>query len=153
MPEAAWAGLFLTNGFTHCVWLAVNGARWWSPIIRFWAAFMAGSLYLLWCANIAAFDPASTGVFTYGALSLRIMGHLRLCPARCAVCREDFIVPSLITPELLTAIGGLLGTGGVIALVRVWREPSPKPGSPDAAAVALARIPARQTTLPVAWGP
>ena len=45
---------------------------------------------------------------------------------------------SLITPELLTAIGGLLGTGGVIALVRVWREPSPKPGSPDAAAVALA---------------
>lgn len=48
-------------------------------------------------------------------------------------------MPSLITPELLTAIGGLLGTGGVIALVRVWREPSPKPGSPDAAAVALAR--------------
>jgi hypothetical protein len=47
-------------------------------------------------------------------------------------------VLSLITPELLTAIGGLLGTGGVIALVRVWREPSPKPGSPDAAAVALA---------------
>lgn len=47
-------------------------------------------------------------------------------------------MPSLITPELLTAIGGLLGTGGVIALVRVWREPSPKPGSPDAAAVALA---------------
>ena len=45
---------------------------------------------------------------------------------------------SLITPELLTAIGGLLGTGGVMALVRVWREPSPKPGSPDAAAVALA---------------
>ena len=45
---------------------------------------------------------------------------------------------SLITPELLTAIGGLLGTGGIIALVRVWREPSPKPGSPDAAAVALA---------------
>ena len=44
---------------------------------------------------------------------------------------------SLITPELLTAIGGLLGTGGIIALVRVWREPSPKPGSPDAAAVAL----------------
>ena len=45
---------------------------------------------------------------------------------------------SLITPELLTAIGGLLGTGGVIALVRVWRGPSPKPGSPDAAAVARA---------------
>lgn len=45
---------------------------------------------------------------------------------------------SLITPEVLTAIGGILGTGGLVALVRVWREPSPKPGSPDAAAVALA---------------
>ena len=68
--EAAWGGLFLSNGFAHCVWLAVNGARWWSPILRFWAAFMAGCLYLLWCASIASYDPASTGVFTYGALSL-----------------------------------------------------------------------------------
>jgi hypothetical protein len=33
----------------------------------------------------------------------------------------------------------LLGTGGLIALVRVWREPSPKPGTPDAMAVALAQ--------------
>jgi len=47
-------------------------------------------------------------------------------------------VLSLITPEILTAIGGLLGTGGLIALIRVWREPSPKIGTPDAAAVALA---------------
>ncbi len=46
---------------------------------------------------------------------------------------------SLITPEVLTAIGGILGTGGLVALVRVWREPSPKPGSPDAMAVALAQ--------------
>lgn len=44
---------------------------------------------------------------------------------------------SLITPEVLTAIGGILGTGGLVALVRVWREPSPKPGSPDAFAVAM----------------
>jgi hypothetical protein len=69
-PEEAWGFLFLTNGVMHCTWLAVNGARWWSPILRFWAAFMAGCLYLLWCASIAAYDPASTGVFTYGALSL-----------------------------------------------------------------------------------
>lgn len=45
---------------------------------------------------------------------------------------------SLITPEILTAIGGLLGTGGLIALIRVWREPSAKPGTPDAAMLALA---------------
>lgn len=66
--EAAWGGMFLTNGLAHCVWLAVNGARWWSPIVRFWAAFGSASLYLIWAAGIAAYDPASTGVFTYTAL-------------------------------------------------------------------------------------
>lgn len=25
--EAAWGGLFLSNGMMHCTWLAVNGAR------------------------------------------------------------------------------------------------------------------------------
>ena len=68
--EAAWAGLFLTNGLMHCAWLAVNGGRWWSTILRFWAAFGSGSLYLIWSASIAAYDPAATGVFTYGALSV-----------------------------------------------------------------------------------
>lgn len=68
--EASWGGLFLTNGVANCAWLAVNGARWWSPIVRFWAAFGSGSLYLIWAASIAAFDPASTGVFTYSALSV-----------------------------------------------------------------------------------
>lgn len=68
--EAAWGGMFLTNGLMHCSWLAVNGARWWSPILRFWAAFGSGSLYLIWSASFAAYDPAATGVFTYGALSV-----------------------------------------------------------------------------------
>lgn len=70
MPEPQWGWLFLTNGFAHCTWLAVNGARWWSPILRFWAAFMAGCIYLLWCASVAAYDASSTGVFSYGALSV-----------------------------------------------------------------------------------
>ena len=68
--EAAWGGMFLTNGMAHCAWLAVNGARWWSPIVRFGAAFGSGSLYLIWCVCIAAYDPISTGVYTYGALSV-----------------------------------------------------------------------------------
>ncbi len=68
--EASWGGLFLSNGMMHCAWLAVNGARWWSPIVRFWAAFGSGALYLIWCASFASHDPASTGVFTYGALSV-----------------------------------------------------------------------------------
>lgn len=67
--EASWAGMFLTNGLMHCAWLAVNGARWWSPLLRFWAAFGSGGLYLTWAASIAAYDSAATGVFTYSALS------------------------------------------------------------------------------------
>ncbi len=45
----------------------------------------------------------------------------------------------LITPEnlpaIMTAFGGILGGGGIITLIKVRREP-PKPGTPDAAAVA-----------------
>lgn len=70
MREGFWGGLFLTNGLAHCAWLAVNGKRWWSTIIRFWAAFGAGCLYLIWASSIADYDPFSTGVFTYGALSV-----------------------------------------------------------------------------------
>ena len=48
---------------------------------------------------------------------------------------------SLITaenlPQVLTAIGGLLGAGGLVTVVRIWRNPTPKPGTPDAAMVAL----------------
>lgn len=48
---------------------------------------------------------------------------------------------SLITPEnlpgILTAIGGLLGGGGILTWWKVRREP-PKPGTPDATALALA---------------
>lgn len=68
--EAAWAGMFLTNGLMHCSWLAVNGSRWWSPLVRFWAAFGSGGLYLTWSVSIASYDPAATGVFTYGGLSV-----------------------------------------------------------------------------------
>ena len=68
--EAAWGGLFLTNGLAHCAWLAVNGARWWSPILRFWAAFGSACLYLIWAAGFAASSPASTGVYTYAALAV-----------------------------------------------------------------------------------
>lgn len=68
--EPRWGGMFLTNGLAHCLWLAVNGARWWSPIVRFWAAFFSGCLYLVWSAAFAAYDPASTAVYTYAALSV-----------------------------------------------------------------------------------
>lgn len=67
--EAAWGGLFLSNGFAHCVWLAVNGARWWSPIVRYFAALVSAILYATWAGAFFAYNPSSTAVFTYSALS------------------------------------------------------------------------------------
>lgn len=74
--EGWWGAMFISNGIAHCVWLAVNGARWWSPILRFAAAFGSGCLYLIWSVAIAAQDPVATGVFTYAALSA---GALACC--------------------------------------------------------------------------
>lgn len=68
--ELWWGAMFLSNGVMHCAWLAVNGARWWSPIVRFWAAFGSASLYLIWCAGFATYDPTATGVYTYGGLAI-----------------------------------------------------------------------------------
>lgn len=70
MGEESWGALFLSNGMMHFSWLIVNGARWWSPFIRFGAAFGSASLYLIWAASIAAYDPSSTGVYTYSALAV-----------------------------------------------------------------------------------
>lgn len=67
--EAAWGGLFLSNGFAHCAWLAVNGARWWSPIVRYFAALGTAILYATWAGAFFAYNPSSTAVFTYSALS------------------------------------------------------------------------------------
>jgi len=69
VPEAGWGGLFLTNGLAHCAWLAVNGARWWSPIVRYFAALVSAILYATWAGAFFAYNPSSTAVFTYSALS------------------------------------------------------------------------------------
>lgn len=70
MPETSWGCLFLVNGMMHCVWLAVNGARWWSPIVRYFTAFGSMTLYLFWSAGIAYSHPWSTAVYTYSALAM-----------------------------------------------------------------------------------
>lgn len=68
-PEEAWGFLFLTNGVMHCTWLAVNGARWWSPIVRYFSALGSAILYGTWAGAFYTYSPTSTAVFTYSALS------------------------------------------------------------------------------------
>lgn len=51
---------------------------------------------------------------------------------------HDLVTPENL-PAIMTALGGILGGGGIITLIKVRREP-PKPGSPDAAAVAMVEL-------------
>ena len=64
--RAAWGGLFPTNGFAQ-VLAGGDGARWWSPILRFWAAFMAGVPHSSG-AKYRAYDPCIDGRLHHGAL-------------------------------------------------------------------------------------
>ena len=65
MSEPQWGAVFLLNGLNHGLALAINGARWWSPIVRWVASFSSMSLGLIWGYGFSLVDPASTGVFVY----------------------------------------------------------------------------------------
>jgi hypothetical protein len=69
IPEPTWGLAFLLNGTAHGLALAVNGSRWWSPLIRCWAALYSLILYAILTLGFWAFSPATTAVWTYGCLS------------------------------------------------------------------------------------
>lgn len=69
IAEPAWGLVFLLNGTAHGLALAVNGSRWWSPLIRCWAALYSMVLYAVLAIGFWAFSPATTAVWTYGCLS------------------------------------------------------------------------------------
>ena len=68
--EFTWGAMFLLNGLNHALALAINGRRWWSPIVRWVAGFSSASLYLIWAAGFAYADSATTAVFTYSGLGV-----------------------------------------------------------------------------------
>ena len=111
--EAAWGGLFLSNG-THCVigwrWTGRAGGRQsCASGLRSWRGAST-------CSGARAsrpYDPASTGVFTYGALSLGSW-------ACCVFAWRDPLSAVRITscchrsrPSFPAAIGGLTGDQAV----------------------------------------
>ena len=68
--EEQWGALFFFNGLSHTLALLLNGHRWWSPFIRWFAAMTTmlvyGSMsYLFWLV-----DPHTTAVANYGLLSV-----------------------------------------------------------------------------------
>lgn len=69
IAEPAWGLVFAMNGAAHVTALAVNGSRWWSPLIRSWAALYSVVLYGVLALGFWAYSPATTAVWTYGSLS------------------------------------------------------------------------------------
>jgi hypothetical protein len=69
VAEPAWGLAFALNGAAHGFALAVNGSRWWSPLVRCWAALYSMVLYAIFTAGFYAYSPATTAVWTYGVLS------------------------------------------------------------------------------------
>jgi hypothetical protein len=69
ISEPAWGLAFAMNGAAHSFALAVNGSRWWSPLVRCWAAVYSAILYAILTAGFMAYSLTSTAVWTYGCLS------------------------------------------------------------------------------------
>ncbi len=70
ISEPAWGLAFALNGASHALALAVNGSRWWSPLVRCWSAVYSAILYLILVAGFMAYSFSSTAVWTYGSLAV-----------------------------------------------------------------------------------
>lgn len=68
-PEAQWGSLLFFNGLCHALALLVNGHRWWSPLVRWFAAMTTMMVYAWLSACIFMANPQSTGVANYALLS------------------------------------------------------------------------------------
>lgn len=73
ITEQAWGFVFAMNGAAHGLALAVNGSRWWSPLVRCWAALYSATLYSILTAGFMAYSLTTTAVWTYGSLSFGSM--------------------------------------------------------------------------------
>ncbi len=70
VPEHQWGTLFFFNGLCHLLALLVNGHRWWSPFIRWFAALTSMLVYASLALCFAAVDWRTTAVVNYAILSV-----------------------------------------------------------------------------------
>lgn len=70
VSESQWGALFFFNGLSHALALLVNGHRWWSPLIRWFAAMVSMMVYGTMAYLFWLVDPHTTAVANYGLLSL-----------------------------------------------------------------------------------
>lgn len=74
-PEWLWGWLFFFNGLSHMLALAINGRRWWSPFVRWFAAIVSCGVYGGFALGFAVQSWVTTGVPIYSCLS----GAAALC--------------------------------------------------------------------------
>lgn len=65
LPEAVWGLLFLTGGLAHFFALAINGRRWWTPIVRCFMSLLTLSLYMTFALGFAVVNAQSGAVVSF----------------------------------------------------------------------------------------
>ncbi|MFH5773615.1 hypothetical protein ACHFJ0_05135 [Paracoccus sp. NGMCC 1.201697] len=74
MSEQSWGAAYFAVGLLHAVALHVNGRAAWTPFARLGALFLNAQVFLAMTIGIAAVNPFSTGVLTYGFLAAGFCG-------------------------------------------------------------------------------
>ena len=69
LSEPRWGWLFFFNGLSHLLTRILNGRRWWSPLIRWFASMTSMLLYASLSFLIAEVNWHSTAVIQYAILS------------------------------------------------------------------------------------
>ena len=69
-PEWLWGLVFMFNGLSHMMALAINGRRWWSPFMRWFAALTSALVYAGFCAGFVFQQWSTTAVPIYSSLSV-----------------------------------------------------------------------------------
>jgi len=69
VSEYRWGALFFFNGLSHALALIINGHRWWSPFVRWFAALTSALVYAAFSIGFGVEHWHSTAVFTYAGLS------------------------------------------------------------------------------------
>ncbi|MGI3169975.1 hypothetical protein ACRARG_12520 [Pseudooceanicola sp. C21-150M6] len=82
MGEVAWGYVFAAIGAVHLLALAINGARWWTPLARTVMAALNLAAYSFLTIGFWVDAPTSTGVLTYGFFMVPCLGTTLFRAAR-----------------------------------------------------------------------
>lgn len=65
MTEGQWGAFFVVTGLIHAAALLINGAAWWTPIVRMVCSGLTAYVYISFAVGFFMVDRSTTAVFTY----------------------------------------------------------------------------------------